>query len=203
MPTGYTAPIAEGITFERYAMTCARAFGATILLRDEPLSDDIPEFKASDYHAKALTIQIELLKRLEAMPKEEAAKEAAEEYQREIAVHEKRARESDDLRKKYEAMLVEVAGWQPPTTEHIELKKFMRTQIEESIKFDCHDYAEEEAPNKPDASAWRTTAIEDAKRKISYHADEQLKENERTASRNKWVRELRESLRTPAPTGGI
>lgn len=38
MPTGYTADIKDGITFRDFALRCARAFGATIMQRDEDIS---------------------------------------------------------------------------------------------------------------------------------------------------------------------
>ena len=34
MPTGYTADIKDGIDFKTYAMNCARAFGARVMLRE-------------------------------------------------------------------------------------------------------------------------------------------------------------------------
>lgn len=40
MPTGYTADIKDGIDFKTYAMNCARAFGACVMLRDEPGGGD-------------------------------------------------------------------------------------------------------------------------------------------------------------------
>jgi hypothetical protein len=43
MPTGYTAPIADGMTFEQFALGCARAFGALVTMRDEPSDAPIPE----------------------------------------------------------------------------------------------------------------------------------------------------------------
>lgn len=55
MPTGYTAAIADGISFTNYAMGCARAFGALIEMRDEPSDAPIPEeFKPSTYHLEEL-----------------------------------------------------------------------------------------------------------------------------------------------------
>lgn len=52
MPTGYTAGILDGEinTFEEFAKTCMRAFGATIHMRDEPLSKTYEPEKTSDYH---------------------------------------------------------------------------------------------------------------------------------------------------------
>lgn len=60
MPTGYTAPIYEGekdFTFWKFAMRCARSFGACAGLRDEPLDmviDLDKHFKPSDYYKKEL-----------------------------------------------------------------------------------------------------------------------------------------------------
>jgi hypothetical protein len=56
MPTGYTEGVSKGeITdFKVYALRCARAFGACVMLRDEPVTDEIPEFEPSDYHQKRL-----------------------------------------------------------------------------------------------------------------------------------------------------
>jgi len=57
MPTGYTYPVVEGkITeFSDFALSCARAFGALITMRDDPHDTPIPEtFEPSDYNAKKL-----------------------------------------------------------------------------------------------------------------------------------------------------
>lgn len=55
MPTAYTANISKGITFKEYALLCARNFGATITMRDEPLDAEIPEFQPSDYYVKRIS----------------------------------------------------------------------------------------------------------------------------------------------------
>ena len=34
--TGYTSKIAQDITFKDFVMSCARAFGALVTLRDKP-----------------------------------------------------------------------------------------------------------------------------------------------------------------------
>ena len=65
MPTGYTATLMEkGQDFPDFVLLCARAMGATIMLRDEPLDAPIPEFQPSDYSAKQLEESKEELARL-------------------------------------------------------------------------------------------------------------------------------------------
>ena len=73
MPTGYTAAIKDGISFNEYALSCARAFGALIMMRDEPADAPIPdEFKPSDYHFKKIEEAKAELARLRAMSPDEA-----------------------------------------------------------------------------------------------------------------------------------
>ena len=56
MPTGYTAGIIDGSikTFEQYAKTCVRAFGAAIHMRDDSLSEEYVPREPGDYHLNAL-----------------------------------------------------------------------------------------------------------------------------------------------------
>ena len=57
MPTGYTADVMDGkvTDFKLFAMQCARAFGALVIMRDEPLNAEIPdEFSPSNYHFQEL-----------------------------------------------------------------------------------------------------------------------------------------------------
>lgn len=62
MPTGYTANIKNGITFEEFALDCARNFGALIIMRDEPKDAPIPEqFEASKHHEEATSKYLEEL----------------------------------------------------------------------------------------------------------------------------------------------
>jgi hypothetical protein len=56
MPTGYTAKLYDGDQkFQDFAMECARAFGALIEMRDEPMNAKIPEtFEPSEHHVNGL-----------------------------------------------------------------------------------------------------------------------------------------------------
>lgn len=83
MPTGYTADIKDGIDFKTYAMNCARAFGACVMLRDEPGGGErIPDaFEPSDlfvrYHLKAVEKARVELAALDAMTPAECERAAA------------------------------------------------------------------------------------------------------------------------------
>lgn len=197
MPTGYTAGVQDGSinTFEQFAMQCARAFGATILMRDDPLDKPIPEeFEPSDYYEKALAQAQADLDSTLAMSASECEAAARQEH-RETCERYAEYRENERVeRERYVAMLAKVEAWTPPTSEHEGMKKFMREQLNESIKFDCGNYYANDPPMKS-GSEWRTERIASLGRSVSRYVEEQAKEIERTNNRSDWVKQLRESLK--------
>lgn len=198
MPTGYTAPIKDGIDFKTYAMGCARAFGACIMMRDEPSDAPIPDrFEPSDYHLKKIEDAKAFLARAEAMTKDEAETSAQDEYQKAVEDRDRSIWQDHQLRQKYEAMLAEVEAWEPPTAEHVNFKKFMGDQIRESISFDCGWHQPVPALKSP--MEFKAAAIETAKRDLAYHTKEHAAEVERAEGRTAWVKALRDSF--PAPVG--
>ena len=197
MPTGYTHLVQTGEIkdFPTFAMQCARAFGALVLMRDDPPDAPIPdEFKPSDHNAVKLEkAKVRLLKLRDMTPEQinaehrtkwDAAYEYATNYEREKELQEER----------YRAMLAKVAEWNPPSPEHDGLKKFMREQLESSIDFDCGgSYKPALLPADPDE--WWRGEVRKAQRDIDYHKKADKEERERTEGRNRWVRQLRESLK--------
>lgn len=196
MPTGYTAAVGDGTVtaFPEFAMTCARAFGALIMMRDEPAGAAIPdEFQPSDYNAKQ--VEAARLKRATLMAMTPAACDAAAlaDYN---AACESRATDvlkRTQTRERYEAMLAESKAWTAPTAEHEAMKKFMIQQLEESIRFDCGDFALPD-PVQRTGTAWLADQVAGADRDIAYHTKANAEELARTAGRNAWVKALRASL---------
>lgn len=195
MPTGYTADIAKGITFTEYALTCARAFGACVEIRDDPLSSDIPEFKVSDYHTKALDKEHEALKEFTNYSLESAERRAQEAYDEEVASIAKHIADSDALRAKYNDMLNKTIEWSAPTGEHVGLRDFMIKQLTDSIDFDCDtSYYKKQKVEKMSGEVWRSTNIARIAKSIEYHTRELEKEKASVAKRNQWVNDLKASL---------
>ena len=198
MPTGYTAPIADGITFKEYAMGCARAFGALIMMRDEPQNAEIPEaFEASKYHKDAIEKEAMELKELLAMDHATAVEKAKEAHQKHIAYHTEQIAKDKALAAKYKAMLAEVEAYESPSPDHDNFKKFMADQITESMKFDCSSNYHREAIESAklmSGSEWILAEKERLENSIEYHKREHQKELDRTNNRNEWVKKLRESL---------
>jgi len=195
MPTGYTAELCDkDVPFEKFVLTCARAFGALVEMREDPLDKPIPEkIEPSDYHAKALNDARKTLTRLEKMEPEEAMQEADAEFREREAYFEEHKRKTTATRNRLVAMRSKVADWQPPTNNHEGLKNFMIEQLDRTIKYDGEVH-ESLKPTHKTGAEWLAENIESAKHDIAYHTEQYGKDVERTRGRNDWVRELRASL---------
>lgn len=198
MPSGYTAAIADGITFKDFLMSCARAFGATITMRDDPADAPIPdEFQPSEWNKEQLEKAKANLAEIEALTDEQCAARLEKEKADSREYHAAELAKDSGLRQKYDTMLAQVQAWTPPSPEHEGIKKFMVDQIQDSIRFDCGStYHQDamEALERLTPEAWRAKQIEDAKWSIDYHAKQWDEEVARVAQRNRWIRQLRESI---------
>jgi hypothetical protein len=193
MPTGYTYSIKEGISFRDFTLSCSKAFGALISMRDEPNDAPIPtEIKPSDYALKSLNVANAQLKKLNEMSISVAEILCEKEYQDELKRIEKSEKEDSELYKKYEEMLDKVNKWTPPTSEHQGLKDFMIQQIESSIKHDCR--YKREKPTKIKASEWLANRKKQAMKDIEYYKKSYKEEVERCAEKTKWIQDLVKSL---------
>ena len=197
MPTGYTSKIADGIEFEEFILSCAKAFGACISMRDEP--SDVPisdEFVADSYYSDHLEEANKHLSKLNKMSKSECEVRAKSDYEEELALLNEGLKKGVELKAKYEAMLAKVEKWEPPTEDHNGLKEFMAKQITDSIEWDCGDYYEDAiAKLVPlNGGEWRGKGIDKCLEDISYYSKKKNEEDERVADRNMWVRKLRESI---------
>jgi len=194
MPTGYTDVLYEGEqTFDQFVLTCARAFGAMITMRDEPLSAPIPDqLEPSAYHSEGLAKANARLAELETLTLPECARKARQGYA--AWETQRRAAESEALARlaRYEAMRSAVLSWTPPTGDHTGLRDFMVEQLDTSIKHDG-PFNWGDGPPK-EGIAWHEAEIARALSDIAYHAKELAAERERATERTAWLRALRQSL---------
>lgn len=196
MPTGYTAAIKDGISFEQFALNCARAFGALVMMRDDPHDAQIPDqFEPSTWHANQLVELNSRLASLQAMSNEEAEAAALREHLDSVESAQNSSRESAELRSKYIAMLAQAHVWAPPTPDHEGMKTFMVQQIQDSIKWDCH--ADDDARPQhtlESGGTWRATQMANTAKSIEYHTRHNEDEIKRAAERTAWIKALRASL---------
>ncbi len=199
MPTGYTHKLYEGEDqpFDDFVLSCARAFGALILMRDDPPDTPIPdEFKPeSSYSEKQLAKANDVLSVARGWSDATAEAAADTDYKHAHYEWEQHLQRTAAMKARYEAMLEKVQAWEPPTPDHQELKEFMDKQLRESIDFDCAGverwYPE---PQRKSGAEHKAAMIVIAERDIEYHTEQIAKEAERAQGRTAWVRALRDSL---------
>ena len=195
MPTGYTAQLMEeGQDFRSFVLTCARAMGACIMQRDDPMSDLPRKQEPHSYNVESLRKAVAELSRLRSMNRDaqynfasarkvEAVNSAAASLQR-----------GKDENKRLDDAMAQVVAWTPPTPGHAGLKAFMVEQI--TISRNSLDYREKglrEVTDKP-VQRFFEEAIESAEHDIEYHRKEVAKEQDRTNGRNEWIEQLYASL---------
>ena len=194
MPTGYTANIKKGISFKEFAMQCARAF--MVEMRDEPMGVEVSEsIPVDNYHLEQLEEALKDLAKLKATKITEANIQAKKAFDSEMVSHNKTMLEKSNLLKKYLEMFKEVVAYEVPSPEHLNFKKFMESQIVDSIGFDCDiDYSLKYQPKLQSGKEWLENAIEMAESEVAYHQKAYNEDVERNAQRNEWVKLLKDSI---------
>lgn len=203
MPTGYTADVATGkmIDFREYALQCARAFGACIILRDEPLSAQIPTFEPSQFNLKeARRLEKELSEFL-AMSEEKRREVWKSDYVHRLKERSRWLAEIESQRQRYECMLAKAKAFKSPSPDHDKYAKFLVSQLEDSIKFDCDVSFYEKSVELPPFEDWESDYIKGMEKDIRRHKVAYREEVERTNSRNQWVEVLKKALEESS-TGG-
>jgi hypothetical protein len=200
MPTGYTAKLCEGPQkFDEFAMDCARAFGALVMLRDDMTAPIPDEFKPSDYSSKALNEAERSVKKFEAMTDATAAVMAQNEFEIELEKWGRDREHARDRARRLEGMEREVMAWTPPTPDHQGLKKFMLEQLATTKDFDTYDGGPKPTLKTP--AEFKRAGLQKALENRVYHMRENAKEVERARERTEWVRALRRSLTLEAAKG--
>ncbi len=194
MPTGYTAELMEkGITFRTFALQCARAFGACIAQRDDPM-DALPQKQEpNDYNTKALKKARASLAKLKAMSAREAQEHGAALRKKTVDGAREYLAKSAAENERLRSMEREVSRWTPPTDDHKGLRDFMLEQIRISKNGDFAQKSLAAAIAKS-AEEYFAEEVASASRDITYHTEECAKEAARTKSRNDWIEQLYASL---------
>lgn len=197
MATEYTSIIDKDTSFKTFALTCARAFGACIEMRDEPMDKPPRKSKPTQYYLKQIKANKAKLAKLNKMSLKSAEKEAAKEYSENLKYYQEALKENIEKLALYNQMLEKTKAYVLPTKDHQGLKNFMIEQLESSIKFDdMREYYQNEISKSVQLTAeeWlekcKTKLISD----IEYDTKEHQKEIERVNRNNKWIEELYKSL---------
>lgn len=199
MPTGYTADVANGkvVDFKEFAMRCARAMVVCIDMRDEPLDAPIPEeFQPSNHYAEKTEKAKQELAELKAMTKKQRKEYIDNAKKREKAELEKYLQEEITENARYEDMMKKVEAWVPPSSDHQYFKEFMKSQLETSMKTgDYYQRCLKDLEKKIDYDTEFQDILDSAERDVKYYQKQHQEELDRAAEKNKWIKQLRESLR--------
>lgn len=200
MPSGYTQDIYDGkpITFEQFALRCSRGMGAAIMQRDEAIDVEIRMREVSDHEVERVkTARAELEAALERTDEEWATAQSAE-ISAAVEYRDQYIRDTDALAMRYRDMLKQVEAWEPPTEDHMGLKRFMFDQLGDSIKFDVGGPGVERytpaVPEELPVYMYKARQIADLAKRQADATQRLAEEYDRVKSQNEWVSKLRSSL---------
>lgn len=187
--------MSEGQSFQDFILGCARAFGACIMMRDDPHDTPIPErFEPSDYHKKRIAEATAELSRLRGLNEADRVIYGETRKATDIQQSQKWLEKERQENERLSDMEQKVNAWTPPTSEHTGLKDFMLDQIKISKnKLGYIEASMEKSRAKPPMDYY-TEAVAQAQRDIEYNITEHAEEVERANSRTDWVQQLRKSI---------
>lgn len=198
MPTGYTAELCErDQSFEDYALTCARAFGACAFQRDDPINEKPKLREVSKYHVERVAEAKAELQRLNDMPQTEAYALGEADRLGQINHYRDEIAKKKQLIARLQNMLVQVNDWAPPTADHYEYKNFMLSQLTSTIDFDgdvsYYEKALADAQRKTPQEFFNDK-VRKAQWEIKYHGEEIAKEQTNVDKANAWIMALYDSF---------
>lgn len=203
MPTGYTAGIIDGDikTFEEYAKQCMRAFGATIHMRDESMNSEYePRIPSSYYTDRIVELQKEL-DDLKNTSDEKLLENIKSKYAEQKEYLAKKVLEKEKTRTLLYKFLNTAINYNPPTEEHVGIKRFMIEQLEMTISSDCDTEYEltelkelKSLTNNIDVAQTREELTSSINESLEYYQKEFNKELKRCTDSNLWVEHFLQSL---------
>lgn len=202
MPTGYTSYIKDGkiTSGKEFLKLCTRAFGIAIDLKEKSLDVPTPNhFEPHPYYEKAYKDSLVSREKAYSMTLEEIKEDIISKYNDNKASAERCLKDYKDEDKKYLKVREEVEKWNPPTSEHENLKKFCLEQIDMSLNTSLYKWYEKDINKELDTSddAIRKY-IDDLKdqedRKVNRTYEKYQAELKRVEEKNLWMKQFLDSL---------
>lgn len=205
MTTGYTVYIQDGdiTTGKDFLKLCLRNFGIGIDMRDEPLSKSVPTyFEPDPYYKKYYDKAVEDRDNFKKMSFEQVKQQLIEKQKKDV----ESIKESIDKYiaedKKYIKVRKEIENWNPPTSEHEDLKKFALDQIDRSLNTDLIKYCNEKLNLKLDISDINDEVVythintmnEIYEQNVERTYKNWQREIKKTADKNMWMKQFLDSV---------
>lgn len=194
MPTGYTQIILNNPTMplNKWALHCARAFGACITMRDD--DPDLPapkKFKPElSYHRKSLRKAHATIRKLEKMTPEQREAYNKKKKAKVKKLYTVELKHAQEEQKVLDNMKAQIEAWNP-SSEYFEIKNFMLKQLEMSTPYTSYYVDNLATVDKTDF--WEED-FNTAKRNIKYHTERIDNEIATVKKRNEWLGGLYKSL---------
>lgn len=201
MPTGYTNIVDDGATFGQYVWRCARAFGALVMMRDEPLDAPVALTVEPDaYYAEAVGRARAECAQLEAMSDAAADAAARADFDQKVRDHAEQVERSTRELERHRCMRAWVEAWEPPGKGHEKLKAFMLEQLEIGKPWELSN----DSPQLLDGPTWRARKLIEARRSLAYAEERKANQERLCAERTRWIQELNASVPyEPQPKGAF
>lgn len=200
MPTGYTEAIKDNISFKEYARSCMRAFGATIMMRDEPLDKQISKSEILDddgYYVNKLKKAKRELETFNKLSLDNKKAKFEKHKANEIKRYRTYIKKKTALKKKYEKMLEKVKMFNPPTPDHEDFAEFMKNQILQTIDWDCDTKYDDKYMKEIENLTFREYVSEQKQNlteRVEYYLKERDKINKANDERWSWIEKALEAI---------
>lgn len=210
MPTTYTSRIIEGKIndFQSFALLCTRNFGACMHMSHLPIDEPYFKRKSDGHYLLRIGREKEELRKLEKISDQALLDNAIEIIKSNINYHKERIIEIGKLHAKLEEIRREIDSWVPPGDEYLEIKKFMREQIEITIQKDCdiyyhvHQLSQLDAnPEKIDPTKIREERMEFHKASIADFEERHNEDLQKIEDSHQWFVRFLKSIEEHGKTG--
>jgi hypothetical protein len=196
MPSGYTYDVQVGkiTTLEDFAKSCARAFIWQARDSNEPDLRKLVSTKGHDieyYEKELVDANLQLSEYLQ-FTVEDWDKLVERENTVSLNYYVSRVKEMKEQELRYRSMFEKVKAWEPPTDKHIEMKRFMISQLEDSLRFDVFEMK----PPKVEINSqeYRDDRIKDLRRDIERIEAQIAKMKDNKNLGLEWVEQLLGSI---------
>jgi len=200
LANGYVHALVDGnLTLKQWTLQCARAFGALISMRDDPMDTPIPEeIKPDSYYKESLDKAQARLALSVSMTDEELLAEETSYCKDSLKSLRKGYKEGKKQLAILKSMREQVEAWTPPE-ECTNLKEYMLKSLDEAdASTDFYDKEiaklKSRLKNPKPASELRAEKNAAAVKDIVYYGDQYDKQVKRCAEATAWIKALINSL---------
>lgn len=188
MPTGYTSGVYSGkITSLRdYATECSKSFFMAAEFLDDPNS--LEAHFEKEFHHKFDELRLFL-----SLSEYDLHARYESEYLLQVKAREVFLINALLVQNRYKTMLEKVEKWEPPA-DHIQLKTFMLSQLQDSMKYDYVDPESYPNPVRVDVQTWYNETKQKLETSVQTAREDWKHARLNVEKTRKWVNDLNNSL---------